>query len=723
MATTTFRKIFAAGIAISLLSIFASVQSIAQVKFYKSPNPDTISSILHESLPVPREFVEVVLKGPQTFPSANAAGRYGVPVDYSLPVSRPKQSDSNIWYVRIASTNAKTLDISLSDLKVSPGSALFVYNENRTVVMGPINAENASQGVTTISFPGSVLYIKVVEGQANANSTFRIVRAVHGFSDIFRNNIEPIFPNAAKTTSSGVDCIPDAMCYNEWSLEREMVGLFQINGWAGTGTFMNNEAQDRKPYFLSAFHVADVDDNGSLSAAEMAACSTATVLLDNHTVSCGSSTLNYGTSISGAYFRAAWEPSDFFLMEMYTTPSVNLLVNFAGWDRSTSSPSAGTSLHHPDGTWLRYSASSNVGNNPLYPKCWQVYWHTGVTVPGSSGCALFNQNHQVVGQLWKGFSSCNLTEFGDLYGKLSQSWEGGGTSSTQLKAWLSPSSNLSSIGYLTPLKITGPTSVCYGSTITISMPNLISGESATWSTSGNLSIVSSNSNSVTVTATYSSSFGMGAVTAQFPSGVTVSKNVYYGTPDIYTIKYDGGISTSSLNYVSAGSHTAYIDMTNAIASDIYGGVSWNPSPYIGYSYGQYFGYYDFTLNSGDMVTFNPVSATNACGTSNRTLAFTSPSSFAAYPNPASSTLFVEFNSTQFEETLPEEIQIISEITGKAVKSESPKLRFKSKSFEDGKKIRLDVSSLPKGRYYLKPIYEKKAAEVAPKTELTRILIE
>ncbi|MCA9297224.1 MAG: hypothetical protein KC983_11920, partial [Phycisphaerales bacterium] len=63
----------------------------------------------------------------------------------------------------------------------------------------------------------------------------------------------------------------------------------------------------------------------------------------------------------------------------------------------------------------------------------------GTTEPGSSGSPLYNQDHQIIGQLHGGFAACGNDD-SDWYGKFSVSWTGGGSSSTRLRDWLDPDS-------------------------------------------------------------------------------------------------------------------------------------------------------------------------------------------------------------------------------------------------------------------------------------------
>ena len=95
-----------------------------------------------------------------------------------------------------------------------------------------------------------------------------------------------------------------------------------------------------------------------------------------------------------------------------------------------------------------------------------------------------------------------------------------------------------------------------------------------------------------------------------------------------------------------------------------GNMSWNPSPATGYSYGVNFSQYDINLSSGQTIQFNPISATNSCGTSSRSMAFQAFSGFAVYPNPTSQILYLKFDNAEQLGGLPEDVGLYEESSGK-----------------------------------------------------------
>lgn len=694
----------------------------AQVSYHQGPSNE-IKKLFPQIAQHKNGVHEILLTSPQSKTDVSSEN-YGTAVPMNMPLSRSKdlaESKSSSWMIHLKSPNVLSLNFVITNIAINETTKIYIYDEELTIIFGPIETSNinkANKLISTIIFPSNSVYIEVFEPTNVPSSTFTLAQVTHGFSERILPRYSQTNPRAR--TATDVSCIPDITCQYGWDNEREMVGYFVTNGKAGTGTFVNNEALNRRPFFLSAFHVADTQRDHVLRNDELNAINYCSVRIDYRTNTCNGA-VNFGTTFSGAIPRAWYDVTDFILIELYQTPAIAQLVNFAGWTTSTSSPNKGTSLHHPDSQNMRYSTSTNGGvrQHPTYGEFWQVSnWDMGVVAGGSSGCALFNEYHQVVGQLFGGLSSCTFMDLQDRYGKFSESWYGGNTTDSQLKAWLSPTQNLSSMSHLLPLTINGGSTVCYNTNLTLTMPYLLANEAATWSVSGNISIVSSTANSITIKASYAQGSGYATVIADFGNGVQATKSVYYGAPDVYSITYDNNQSAGFTNSVSPNTqHNVYLDLNNAIAANITS-VNWNPNPYIGYSYGQYNASYNFTLNPGDVLYFNPLSATNQCGTEARSLSFSAYSSFRAYPNPSTTKLTVEFNSTKYVETLPYQINLISETAGKTVKSINVEETFNKRALVEGNKIIFNVQDLPRGRYYLQ-FQDKKSTNI---TDPVRIIL-
>ncbi|MBZ0267849.1 proprotein convertase P-domain-containing protein, partial [bacterium] len=202
---------------------------------------------------------------------------------------------------------------------------------------------------------------------------------------------------------------------------------------------------DFRPYFLTASH-CDVGPGNAASVVvywnfESPVCDSlgGGVLTQNQT---------------GATFRSSYAGSDFCLLELNDDPDPAWGVYFAGWDRSGTPPATSVAIHHPNTDEKAIAFNDNLVTTTSYLQNpvpgdqthWRVdAWESGTTEPGSSGSALWNPEHRIVGQLHGGYASCLNTGASDWYGRLDRSWTGGGTASTRLRDWLDPGNTGASV--------------------------------------------------------------------------------------------------------------------------------------------------------------------------------------------------------------------------------------------------------------------------------------
>ncbi len=622
------------------------------------------------------------------------------------------------WTVKLTSIGSPAINLVLSDLHIADGSSLYIYNEDLTSVMGPIDKNNSKSFLTTPEIHGDIIYIQVNEGD-NELSSFNIFKIAHGFMTP-SSNTEIL---AMRST----ECIPSVTCYSAWDNESNSVGLVRVftapfvHVKSGSGTLVNNEAQDGRPFFLTALHVLDVDKNGSLSSAEKAALAYLEVSFDFRWTTCAGSTIMTFITMTGAAFKAAWADTDFALIELDQNPSLNSTIRYAGWNRTGSTPTSGIAIHHPNSEHMRYSNTYNAAIR-VYPLNWNYFevldWSNGFVGPGSSGSALFNGDHQVVGVLSKGKPDADCDTFFESYkyGRFYDSWNGGGTSDTQLKHWLSPTQNLSSMNTFNRLRFTANQNnpVCYGSNRTYTLDNIMISESATWSVTSGISIVSSTYNSITVTATNPGTNGAASITATFGTE-SVTKYVWYGTPssvygtmDGTPVSYPQPCSTSSRLAV-IGQGIQNCSWTVTAGSIPITPVSGQPHMCdIGY-------FYDYAR-----ITAQP---SNTCGSgSDYTFYLIDPSMwFMAYPNPATNELTIQFSDISNSEILPKAVYLYHESSTIPKKQANIKEIYDKNGLAEGNKLIWDVSGLPRGVYYLHVVPSEKSGK--KEIEKLRIILE
>jgi hypothetical protein len=235
-------------------------------------------------------------------------------------------------------------------------------------------------------------------------------------------------------------CNIDVVCPegDPWRDEINSVAVYTLNGWwTCSGVMVNNTAEDGTPYFLSARHCGISSANASSMV----------VYWNFQSPTCGQqSGGSLSDAQSGAIFRANYQPSDFALVELIDMPDPSWNVTYSGWDRSDADPEWSVAIHHPSTDEKSISFEDDPSFTTSYlgtvspgngTHIWVVDWDLGTTEPGSSGSPLYNQNKHIVGQLHGGYAACG-NDLSDWYGRISVSWNGGGTNASRLSNWLDP---------------------------------------------------------------------------------------------------------------------------------------------------------------------------------------------------------------------------------------------------------------------------------------------
>lgn len=378
--------------------------------------------------------------------------------DYSLTNSGTWQTLPNgdrIWKIRFFSEGAKTMNFVLTNFNLPEGSSLYLYNNNRTDVLGAYtssqNSEEKVLGTWLIS--GEDVWIEYYEPKRVKNQgNFAITKVVHGYrssNDFMKNNNKNL--NDSDICNYDVDCNTGNLSVDELKeINKKSVGIIIVgNSGFCSGALINNTNNDGAPYFLTANHCLD----GNPSSVSQWAfrfnwispnpvCSGSTPSTDNFP--------NYYQTASGASVKARREESDFCLVQINTVFPFEWDIVFAGWDRTSNVPPSTFGIHHPSGDIMKICLDNNPptsNNNGIL--VWTVNnWDLGVTEGGSSGSPLFNNSGRIIGQLLGGDAACSgTTDNGgsDNYGRLNISWNAGNSPSSRLREWLDPNNTGASV--------------------------------------------------------------------------------------------------------------------------------------------------------------------------------------------------------------------------------------------------------------------------------------
>ncbi len=342
-----------------------------------------------------------------------------------------------IWQLALTCEDALTVNLTFENVSIPEGNELYVFNPQKDFILGKFTQNHTYEGqLGTELVPGSEVIVEYYVAPTNVNNTgtLTIDKVTHGYRTAAEFQ--------EKAFGSSGSCNMNAACPDGDPIENEIrAAVMLVSGSNGfcSGSMINNTLNDQTPYVLTANHCYSNPANWIFRFNwQSANCSNP-----------GSSPSF--VSLSGATLRSRRVPSDFCLVEI-TGGLINGTVPdsyntyFPGWD-NVDSPAATTHcVHHPAGDIKKLAfdddapTSANGMGSSEPNSQWRVVWDRNTTTEGgSSGSPLFNENGQIVGQLWGGGASCFNLSAPDYYGKVSYSWEPSGSNSTnQLKHWLDP---------------------------------------------------------------------------------------------------------------------------------------------------------------------------------------------------------------------------------------------------------------------------------------------
>ena len=307
------------------------------------------------------------------------------------------------------------------------GAELYLFGADCASAYGPFtandNKEHRQLWTPAVDGEEVVLYLT-----APAATSDQIVLSLTSVNRGFRDAGALL-----RSSNDAYSCMVDVVCpdNSQWRDEIRSVATVTSSGFGGcTGFLVNNTANDRTPYFMSAHHCGITEESAP----------SALVRWNHQATECDGRRDGPSDQYqSGARFLAGNATSDFVLLELDDPPDPEWNVRWAGWDSSDAVPTSAVGIHHPSGRLKRINFDfeplqlvlglflNSIRRDVLVVDDWEI----GATRPGSSGSPLFNQDHRVVGQLWGGASACGNSAQ-DYYGWFHRSWADG------LEPWLDP---------------------------------------------------------------------------------------------------------------------------------------------------------------------------------------------------------------------------------------------------------------------------------------------
>ncbi len=349
------------------------------------------------------------------------------------------QGDYRIWKLEIESEGALSIALGFGKYKLPHGAKLFVFNENRTDIIGAFTETNNKESgtLTTMPVEGDKIFVQYEE---LIDSEFEGELEVSRISHVYVNikSTDPRRPiDLAGECNININCeIAEEYGNAKNSVCRIYIPKPKADELC-TGTLMNNTANDGKPYLITAAHCIE----NSIQAQE------SLFLFNYESPYCGSFDGDNTHSLEGSSLKAKYDSLDFSLVELSVAPPNYFRPYYAGWDVSGNVPSNSFSVHHPWGDIKKIAIDENQPVTATFNKdyisssFWKILnWEYGVTESGSSGGPLFDINSRVIGTLTGGDAICGDPK-NDSYEKISKSWNFSKTPGKQLKFWLDPTNS------------------------------------------------------------------------------------------------------------------------------------------------------------------------------------------------------------------------------------------------------------------------------------------
>lgn len=348
--------------------------------------------------------------------------RFGWPheVDFTMENSGTWDTLSNgdrVWRLRVASPGAYSLNILYERFDIPRGARLFVYNADKSHVIGSFTNQNMQSDGRFATQPvaGDQSVIEYYEPAAAAGKgEIEISYVVHAYRDLFHRHSDKGFGDAG-SCNINVHC-PQA---DDWQDQvRSVAMIINQNGsrWC-SGSMVNNVRQDLTPYFLTANHC--------LTGVE----SQWVFVFNYESPTCANIDGPLNQTVTGGTVLGNSSTSDYALIQLSSGVPESYNTFYNGWSAVDIAATSAVGIHHPRGDIKKISweydplaSTAYLGAPGSGTTHWRVFdWDAGTTEPGSSGSPLFDQDKRVIGQLHGGYAACGNDD-PDWYGKVARSW-------------------------------------------------------------------------------------------------------------------------------------------------------------------------------------------------------------------------------------------------------------------------------------------------------------
>ncbi len=540
-----------------------------------------------------------------------------------------QHGDIMIWQIGFSAPKARSLNFLITDLVLPKGSEMYMISKDQKIVHGPILPEmiyEKSYASDIIESKDARIIVKT-DIQNMKNFSINVAGVCQG---IHASNGLRWFGDSAPCNFD-VNCVPQG---DNWHLERDAVALIIKNGeWWCSGALINNQCQNLRGFFLTAFHCLDDNRDGQLQAGEQNLnLYTYRFKYEAGNPLCpgqqppGGNQGNWFVIPGGAVFRSANAGSDFALIELngnINHPQIAL----AGWNRANQAPTSTTIIHHPAGDAKKITFDNNPAAQAVFSgaNCWNINSDVGGLEGGASGAPYFDQNRRVIGQHFGRAQDIRCPGVNQFGGRFDLSWAGDGNDATRLSNWLGGANPPMTMNTIRATNISpfvpnnGAEYVCTTNKL-FTLNDPIPGTTVTWSvsnpalfaTSGGASTSGTGTNA-TLRAASAGASGSAVLTftmngAGCGNPINITRQIWIGRPGLPVTSPSG---TTPVEIGVSQYHTVYLSATPGASSFT---ADWTASGAVSRiggnvpaSYATFVGNYEGTGNW-------QVTTSNVCGT-------------------------------------------------------------------------------------------------------------
>ena len=312
-----------------------------------------------------------------------------------------------IWRIQLRCPDAFSIGVVFDRYIIPAGGLVFLYNDEGEQ-HGSFKQAPAGRSTFAVDqVNGEQITIEYIEpASARGLGELRIGKVTHAYRDV-----KKILRGFGDSGSCNINVIcPEG---DDWRDQIRAVAMVNVGGGFCTGTLLNNCNNDGTPYFLTADHClgSPVENWIFTFNWDSPTCDpTENAPMDN--------------TVSGSTLLANSAGTDMAFLQLDEVPPLEYEVYYSGWDKSTTPATQVTGIHHPQGDIKKISHSFNPVTTSTFSGAdvWHVaVWDEGTTEQGSSGSGLWNQNKQLVGQLFGGAANCT-NSVDDYYGRFDLSY-------------------------------------------------------------------------------------------------------------------------------------------------------------------------------------------------------------------------------------------------------------------------------------------------------------